>query len=148
MPELVTRIAVGDRTAFAAFYDLLAPRVFRLVVSAVGDGEAACEVTRDVFGDMWIQAARLPTDARRLLVWAMGIAYQHARQRAETPHRNHGKIVNRFGPNTNAVGVNERTDHRSPSGITLSYYGALAWTKRPALPRGQPTRSPEHNATR
>lgn len=38
MPELMERVTVGDRAAFAAFYDLLAPQVFRLVVSVVGDG--------------------------------------------------------------------------------------------------------------
>jgi RNA polymerase sigma-70 factor (ECF subfamily) len=130
LPALMARIAAGDHLAFAAFYELLAPRVWRLVVSVVGDGELAREVAREAFTAMWVQASRCPTDADGPLVWAMGIAYHHARQRTQTPDRDSRGSRERPGQNTNSVcGKMSPLTADQHAALVLGYYGALTWSQ-------------------
>lgn len=138
------RIAAGDRTAFAAFYDLLAPRVFRLVVSVVGDGEFACDVACEAFTDMWVQASRCPTDADGPMVWAMGITYHHARQRAQTPDRDSRESRDRPDQNTDTVcGKMSALTADQHAALVLAYHGMLTWSQAALA-----TTRPAHTITR
>ena len=55
-PELIARIASGDRDAFSRFYDLAAPLAFGLIRRVLRDPEAAAEVLQDVFWQVWQEA--------------------------------------------------------------------------------------------
>jgi RNA polymerase sigma-70 factor (ECF subfamily) len=55
-PELIGRIATGDRDAFSRFYDLAAPLAFGLIRRVLRDPEAAAEVLQEVFWQVWREA--------------------------------------------------------------------------------------------
>src|SRR6266850_3347913 len=52
-PDLVRRMAAGDREAFAAFYDAYAPLAFGLIRRVVGDADEAADVLQEVFLELW-----------------------------------------------------------------------------------------------
>jgi RNA polymerase sigma-70 factor (ECF subfamily) len=56
--DLLTRMAAGDREAFAVFYDRYAPVVFLLILRIVRERADASDVLRDVFREAWQTAVR------------------------------------------------------------------------------------------
>ena len=56
--ELVLRVAAGDQAAFARVYDLLAPRVFGLILRVLVDRAQSEEVLQEVFLEVWQSASR------------------------------------------------------------------------------------------
>lgn len=75
---MLAAAAGGDRRAFAALYDRLAPPLFSLVLRMVGDHAAAEDVFQEIFLRIW---RRLPTyDGRRssVFTWAVTIARSKA----------------------------------------------------------------------
>lgn len=56
--DLMARTAAGDRDAFAALYDRLAPRAFGLILQLVRIHTDAEDVLQETFLQVWHQAAR------------------------------------------------------------------------------------------
>ena len=56
--DLLTRMAAGDREAFAVFYDRYAPVVFRLILRIVRERADASDVLQEVFWEAWQSAGR------------------------------------------------------------------------------------------
>jgi RNA polymerase sigma-70 factor (ECF subfamily) len=83
--ELLTRVARGDESAFAALYDELAPRVFGLARRILRDPALAEEVAQEALVEVWRTAARYDRAKGSAASWALTIAHRRAvdRVRAE-----------------------------------------------------------------
>lgn len=86
MPQLVERVARGDRQSFLALYDRFADRVYGLAVYMLQDGMAAEEVTQETFLKFWTSADSFRSDRGKFSTWLLTIARRTAidRIRAES----------------------------------------------------------------
>jgi RNA polymerase sigma-70 factor, ECF subfamily len=88
-PELLGRVARDrDRTAFAAVYDRLAPRVYGFLLKLLGNRPDADDVLQETFLQVWHQAGRFDPVRGNPDGWALMIARSRAgdrlRKRAAT----------------------------------------------------------------
>ena len=83
--DLLTRVARGDESAFAALYDEVAPRAFGLIRRVLRDPAQAEEVTQEVLLEVWRIAPRYTPDKGSATSWIFTIAHRRAvdRVRAE-----------------------------------------------------------------
>ncbi|MQA62488.1 MAG: sigma-70 family RNA polymerase sigma factor [Actinophytocola sp.] len=82
--ETMSRVARGDEHAFAQLYDLLAERVFGLILRVMRDPAQAEEVTQEVFVELWRTASRFRPDRGSVVSWAMTIAHRRAIDRVRS----------------------------------------------------------------
>ncbi|MFF3653122.1 ECF RNA polymerase sigma factor SigK [Streptomyces sp. NPDC002181] len=82
--ELMQQVARGDKQAFSALYDALAPMVFGIVVKVVRDRAQSEEVAQEVMIDLWRQAARFRPEAGSVTTWASTIAHRRAVDRVRS----------------------------------------------------------------
>ena len=71
--RLLGRVAAGDRSALAEFYDQLAPALFSLALRMLSDPQDAEEVIQDVFVQVWTKAGRFDPAIGLPFSWVMGI---------------------------------------------------------------------------
>lgn len=76
--DLMSRVARGDEQAFAELYDVLAERVYGLVLRVMRDPAQSEEVTQEVFVDLWRTASRFQASRGSVTSWAMTIAHRRA----------------------------------------------------------------------
>lgn len=76
--QLLVRVGRGDREAFAAFYDLVAPRVYGVIRAVLRDPARSEEVTQDVMVELWRTAPRYDPSVGRARTWALTIAHRRA----------------------------------------------------------------------
>jgi RNA polymerase sigma-70 factor, ECF subfamily len=83
--ELMSRVADGDRDAFAALYDAVASRVYGLIRRVVRDATLAEEVAQEALVEVWRTAARFDRIRGSAAGWIFTIAHRRAvdRVRAE-----------------------------------------------------------------
>ncbi len=72
--QLMSRIAAGDRAAFAALFQLAAPRVKAYLVRLGSSSAAAEELTQDVFLTVWRKADRFDPAKAGVMTWIFVIA--------------------------------------------------------------------------
>lgn len=84
LAETMQRVAHGDKEAFSALYDALAPMVFGIVVKVVRDRAQSEEVAQEVMVDLWRQAARYRPEAGSVTTWAATIAHRRAVDRVRS----------------------------------------------------------------
>ncbi|MFB7585207.1 ECF RNA polymerase sigma factor SigK [Streptomyces hydrogenans] len=84
LTETMGKVARGDKQAFSALYDALAPLVFGIVVKVVRDRAQSEEVAQEVMIDLWRQAARYRPDAGSVQTWAATIAHRRAVDRVRS----------------------------------------------------------------
>ncbi|MGQ0837258.1 ECF RNA polymerase sigma factor SigK [Actinokineospora sp.] len=82
--ELLVAVALGDRVAFAALYERLAPAVLGMARAVVRDHAQAQEVSQEVFIDLWRTAARYRPDRGSALTWVMTMAHHRAVDRVRS----------------------------------------------------------------
>lgn len=75
---LLVRVALRDETAFARVYDMLAPRVFGLVLQTVTDPPQAESVLQDVFLEVWRAAPQYAQTGQTGREWVLAIAQRRA----------------------------------------------------------------------
>ena len=75
LSQLVSRIATGDRAAFAELYRLLEKPLFRFIRSKLNDPFVAADILHDVFLDIW-RGAKGFQDRSSVKTWAFSIAYR------------------------------------------------------------------------
>lgn len=81
-PDLLTRVARGrDRTAFAAVYDRLAPRVYGFLLKLLGNRPDADDVLQETFLQVWNQAERFDPTRASPDGWVLMIARSRAGDR-------------------------------------------------------------------
>ncbi|MEU2233897.1 ECF RNA polymerase sigma factor SigK [Streptomyces vietnamensis] len=84
LTDVMQRVARGDKQAFSALYDALAPLVFGIVLRVVRDRAQSEEVAQEVMIDLWRQAARYRPDAGAVTSWAATIAHRRAVDRVRS----------------------------------------------------------------
>ncbi|MCD2441794.1 sigma-70 family RNA polymerase sigma factor [Agromyces sp. SYSU K20354] len=89
--ELLARVGAGDREAFAALYDVTAPRVFGLVRRLVVDPAQAEEVTQDVYLEIWQTAPRFDPARGSALAWMFTLAHRRAVDRIRAAQAAHDR---------------------------------------------------------
>jgi len=87
--DLLDRAARGDEQAFAAYYDLMADRVYGLIRSVLRDPARSEEVTQEVMLELWRTAPRYTASRGSSTTWALTIAHRRAvdRVRSEVASR-------------------------------------------------------------
>lgn len=75
---LLVRVALRDETAFARVYDMLAPRVFGLVLQTVTDPPQAEGVLQDAFLEVWRAAPQYAQTGQTGREWVLAIAQRRA----------------------------------------------------------------------
>lgn len=74
LARLVERAALGDRTAFARFFDLTADRVYRVeLLRARGCGDEAERAARDRYLTAWAVAGSFRTSGLSPLGWVLSL---------------------------------------------------------------------------
>ena len=111
---LVKRVAAGDASALAAFYEGTSRRVFGLVLKILGDRSAAEEVLLDVFTQVWRQAASYDPGRGSPLAWLMTIA----RTRAIDRVRSGRQVQKRSEPLEKAVDEWSRAANPEETAVT------------------------------
>lgn len=88
-PQLIERIARGDRLAMQVLYNRHRLRAFRFILRFVRDEAGAEDILAEVFLDIWRQAGKFEGRAS-VSTWILSIArfkaLSHARQRREGPY--------------------------------------------------------------
>lgn len=84
LAAVMSRVAGGDREAFGAVYDALAPKVLGLARAVLRNHAMAEEVTQEVLLEVWRQAARFDPAAGSVSSWAMTIAHRRAVDRVRS----------------------------------------------------------------
>jgi RNA polymerase sigma-70 factor, ECF subfamily len=82
---LMSRVADGDRDAFAALYDAVASRVYGLIRRVLRDAALSEEVAQETLVEVWRTAARFNRARGSATSWIFTIAHRRAvdRVRAE-----------------------------------------------------------------
>ena len=83
--DLMRGVAAGDREAFAALYDAIAPRVYGLIRRVLRNPAFAEEVAQEALVEVWRTAARFDPSRGSAAGWIFTIAHRRAvdRVRAE-----------------------------------------------------------------
>lgn len=81
---LLVRVGRGDRAAFDALYDAIAPLVFGVVLRVVRDRAQTEEVTQEVFVELWRLAPRFDPARGSAATWASTIAHRRAVDRVRS----------------------------------------------------------------
>lgn len=84
---LMARVAAGDASALAAFYDATSDRVYGLVLRMVGDNRSAEEVLLEVFAAVWRQAPAYQQRCCPPLLWVLMIARGLALDKGQSQQR-------------------------------------------------------------
>lgn len=139
--ELLTRVATGDREAFAALYDQTAPRLLGLVKRLLKDHAQSEEVTQEVFLEIWQQASRFDPNKGGAASWMLTMAHRRAvdRVRASQSSRDRDTKIGIRDFDTDYDSVTEQVEIRieherveralgrltelQRQAVTLAYYG-------------------------
>ncbi len=83
--ELMDAVAGGDKAAFGSLYDVVAPRVYGLIVRVLRDRALAQDVAQEAIVEVWRNAGRFDPVRGSVTGWVLTIAHRRAidRIRAE-----------------------------------------------------------------
>lgn len=90
---LLARIAVGDPSALAEFYDASSAKVFGLAMKILGDRAAAEEATLDVYTQIWRRISTYDAERGTPGSWLMTLAKHRAIDRFRSSYLERGKHV-------------------------------------------------------
>ena len=82
--DLLARIVDGDQAAFARLYDMLASRVFGLILRVLVDRSQSEEVLQEVFLEVWQSAAKFAPNKGQGRAWVLTIAHRRAVDRVRS----------------------------------------------------------------
>jgi len=91
--QRLTRVAAGDRQAFADLYDATAPRVFGLIRRLLVDPAQAEEVTQEVYLEIWQTAARYKPERGSAISWMLTMAHRRAVDRVRASQASRDRDV-------------------------------------------------------
>src|SRR5262245_18082377 len=153
--ELIRRMARGDRTAFAAFYDAYASLAFGLLRRILHDPDDAADVLQEVFWELWRAAGDYDPARGSPEAWVTVRARSRGIDRVRAVRRREEKFATPLtdaAPDTQAVNpgtiVEDRETDRGALGelpanqrevIELAYLRGLTQTEIAAR-LGQPLR--------
>lgn len=90
---LLARIAVGDPSALAEFYDASSAKVFGLAMKILGDRAAAEEATLDVYTQIWRRISTYDAERGTPGSWLMTLAKHRAIDRFRSSYLEWGRHV-------------------------------------------------------
>jgi RNA polymerase sigma-70 factor (ECF subfamily) len=76
--ERLTRVAAGDKRAFAELYDTTSARVYGLVKRLLIDPAQAEEVTQEIYLEIWQTATRYQQERGSAMSWMLTMAHRRA----------------------------------------------------------------------
>jgi len=82
--DLLTDSALGDESAFAKFYDLIAPKVYGVCLRVLRDPAQAEEVAQEVFLEIWRKAAHFDPELGSATAWTVTLAHRRAVDRVRS----------------------------------------------------------------
>ncbi|WP_219470451.1 ECF RNA polymerase sigma factor SigK [Nonomuraea rhizosphaerae] len=82
--SLMEAVAKGDKVAFERLYEVVAPRVFGLVLRVLRDRAQSEEVAQEVLVEVWRSAARYQPGKGSALAWVLTIAHRRAIDRVRS----------------------------------------------------------------
>jgi RNA polymerase sigma-70 factor (ECF subfamily) len=77
-------VARGDEGAFSSLYDLVASRVYGLVLRVVRDPAQAEEVAQEALVDVWRRASAFDPDRGSAITWVLTLAHRRAVDRVRS----------------------------------------------------------------
>ena len=138
---LLSRVACGDREAFAELYDLMAGHVYGVVRKVLRDAGQSEEVAQEVLLEVWRSASRFDSERGSASTWILTIAHRRAVDRVRSEASSHARLERVGQSNTpEAVDIvaeevelraehqairqalNELT-HLQREAVELAYYG-------------------------
>jgi len=128
---LLTRVAAGDRGAFAELYDLVSPRMFALIVRVVVDRAQSEEVLQDVFLEVWESASRFAPNRGQAKSWLFTIAHRRAVDRVRSAQSATNRDL-RVGLRDQEAGSEDPADQ-----VELAIESRLVAAAMAALPAAQ-----------
>ncbi len=95
LEDLLSTVAKGDQTAFAALYDRVGSQVYGLVRRVVRDPSQSEEVTQEVLLEVWRSASRFDRGRGSASGWIMTMAHRRAVDsvRSEQASRNRDERI-------------------------------------------------------
>lgn len=84
LEDLLHAVGKGDRGAFEELYEVLAPRVFGLVLRVLRDRAHSEEVAQEALVEVWRSAARYEPDKGSVMAWVLTIAHRRAIDRVRS----------------------------------------------------------------
>jgi RNA polymerase sigma-70 factor (ECF subfamily) len=78
LPQLVARVALGDRAAFRRLYDATAPSLLGVALRILRDRARAEDVVQDAFVNVWNRAASYRESAGAPMTWLTAIVRNRA----------------------------------------------------------------------
>jgi RNA polymerase sigma-70 factor, ECF subfamily len=133
--DLLVRIAAGDDGAFGTLYDMLAPRVFGLILRVLVDRAQSEEVLQEVFLEVWQSAGGFAPNKGQGRSWVLTIAHRRAVDRVRSAQAAGDRDV-RAGLrelHTTPAGVDEQVELKIESRRVARALGALPDPQREAL---------------
>ena len=93
--ELLSAVAKGDQTAFAALYDRVGAQVYGLARRVLRDPSQSEEITQEVLLEVWRTASRFDASRGSANGWILTMAHRRAvdRVRSEQASRNRDQRV-------------------------------------------------------
>ena len=76
--ELLSRVALADRAAFAGLYAAASPKLFAVLIRILKDRSMAEDALQDVFVKVWQKADGFRPDSQAPMAWLYAIARNHA----------------------------------------------------------------------
>jgi RNA polymerase sigma-70 factor, ECF subfamily len=103
LAELMGRIANGDQTAFADFYDATSRTVYGIVLRVLRDRAQAEEVAQEVYVEAWTSAPRFDAALGSPTGWLNTIAHRKAVDRVRSSERNLAREQRHFNAEAQQV---------------------------------------------
>ncbi len=145
--ELLRAVALGDETAFARLYDLVAARVYGLAKRIVRDPAQAEEVAQEVMVEVWRSASRFDPTRGSATAWVFTIAHRRSVDRVRSEQAGADR-VRRIAPETVETPYDEVADEAEArierqqvrrclqhltalqrEAIMLAYYGGYTYSE-------------------
>ena len=106
---LIGRIANADETALGEFYDRYHRLIFGIVLNAIGDKEAAKEITQDVFLSVWKKAQTYRVERGKASTWLTRMARNRAIDVFRRESVRHKLVTAAWADNNPGVMVSDET---------------------------------------
>ncbi|MEU1970732.1 ECF RNA polymerase sigma factor SigK [Microbacterium sp. NPDC019599] len=133
--RLLVRTAAGDDEAFARLYDMLAGRVFGLILRMLVDRAQSEEVLQEVFLEVWQSADRFAPNKGQGRAWVLTIAHRRAvdRVRSAQSTTDRDRRIGARDVDVPHDGVAEQVELRIESGRVVRALAALPDPQREAI---------------
>jgi RNA polymerase sigma-70 factor (ECF subfamily) len=105
--QLLRRVAEGDRTAFASFYDRFSTPLYSLALKMLANEAEAQDLLQEVFLSVWNKAPGFHPERGSAFSWVVSLLRHRAIDRLRSKKRR-GELIETFG------------DELAPSGSAVS----------------------------